>query len=244
MFKSRSRSRSKTVQEKPGIEFHFCWYEKCHKHFQTHQGTKGFIARSGEFIRKALALPGPAPPAAIARESNNVPDRRICGPSLPKPPFHSSDPPVPHPALTSASGNCPLLYSQRHGNRPDRRKYGKYDGLWKTVYKNRGFLYIIPEKWFPERQSGALKSPDSYVRMQASRSGYNPTFMATTSGRQALPLVGVQDRSPAYPRQLLSASQTSFPPTFNHCNIAIYDLIHSRRRSFNYSGPVPHFCEL
>jgi hypothetical protein len=149
-----------------------------------------FIFRSGEFIQKLLTLPGPAPTATIARVSNNVPDRRVCDPSLPKQSFLSFDLPVPHPALSSASGNCPLLYSQRHGDRPDWRKSGQYDDFRKTVYKNRGFLYIIPEKWSPERQSGALKSPDSYVGMQASRLGYNPTFYSNNLRQAGLTLSG------------------------------------------------------
>ena len=56
--------------------------------------------------------------------------------------------------------------------------------------------------------------------------------------REELRFVG---ESPAGPFFDPATSPTSFPPHFSHCNMAKYDLPHSRRRMPNYSGPVPMF---
>ncbi len=56
--------------------------------------------------------------------------------------------------------------------------------------------------------------------------------------REQLWFVG---ESPAGPFFDPATSPTSFPPHFSQCNIAKYDLPHSRRITSNYSGPVPVF---
>jgi hypothetical protein len=46
------------------------------------------------------------------------------------------------------------------------------------------------------------------------------------------------------PRLVPAAPQTTSPPAFSLCNIAIFDRIRTRRRPSYYSGAVPHFSEL
>jgi hypothetical protein len=83
-----------------------------------------------------------------------------------------------------------------------------------------------------------LKGPGFVCGNAGLPSGYDPMF--TRPYHQW----GVQGKGWHIPRPVPAASQTTFPPAFGCCNIATYDLICSRRRSFNYSGPVPLFCEL
>ena len=46
------------------------------------------------------------------------------------------------------------------------------------------------------------------------------------------------------PLPVPAASQTTSPPAFGPCNVAKYDLIHSRHRLPGYSGRIPRFWEL
>jgi hypothetical protein len=51
-------------------------------------------------------------------------------------------------------------------------------------------------------------------------------------------------RMQTYPPAGTRRVRNHTPPAFGLRNIAVYDLIRSRRRSFSYSGPVPHFSKI